>query len=405
MSLASLSPRDQKVSYVGFETCERKSRFFVETTSDRACVESAWAELEPGGSAFQSRRWLAPWFELLAPRVGARPLFVTVRDSSNGRPLIFFAFSVRRRWGLRVAEFPDLGVTDYNAPIWAPDFVPDDEQMKELWATIRESVPRVDLFFFSKIPITLYGRAVPFAKLGWLKPIEMRCWAVKLPASRDEFDATLARKDRKEQRRKRRNLTEKFGEVVVVDAGSCGQAEEFFATLKSMRAERFEQQGRHDILRDEMFASFFRTIVAEGEAFANLGQIRAGDKTIAAFLALRHANDFVLYMHSFAADMEKLSPGIVALDELISHLILSKFDHCDFTIGNEPYKLQFGVKATEMRQGLDPVTIQGKLFGIAFQIYRKLELQLVKIYRKYARPSGSTANSVARSPSGASADA
>jgi len=403
MSLAGLSARDRKVSHI--EARERRSPFFVETSYDRARAELAWAELEPSGSAFQSRQWLTPWFESLAPRVRARPLFVTVRDSSNGRALIFFAFCVRRRWGLNVAEFPDLGVTDYNAPIWAPDFALDDEQSEALWATIRKSVPHVDLFSFSKFPTTLYGRSVPFANLGWLKPIEMRCWAVKLPASREEFDATLSRKDRKEQRRKRRNLTEKFGEVVLVDAVSREQADEFFETLKEMRAARFRQQGRHDILRDQIFAPFFRAIASAGQEFTSLAQIQAGGRTIAAFLALRHANNFVLYMHSFAADIEQLSPGIVALDELISYLILNKFDHCDFTIGNETYKLQFGVAASAMRQGIDPVTTRGMLFGIIFNGYQKLKRQLVKIYRKYARPIGSTPNTAKRSPFGASNDA
>jgi CelD/BcsL family acetyltransferase involved in cellulose biosynthesis len=233
----------------------------------------------------------------------------------------------------------------------------------------------------------------------------MCCWTVKLLGSREEYDATLVRKDRKEQRRKRRNLAEKLGEVVLVDASSHAQADEFFETLKIMRAERFKQQGRRDILRDRKFAPFYQAIASDWQDFVSLSNVQAGGKTIAAFLALRHANNYALIMHSFAADIEKLSPGIVALDELISRLIHDKLDHCDFTIGNEPYKRQFGVKESAMLQGIDPVTPRGIIFGVIFNAYQKLRLQLVKLYRQHANSIPLLSNSIARPRLGASSDA
>ena len=384
MSMARLSPLDQEFSLVGVKARERTSAFTVEATYDRAAVETAWIELEPAGSAFQSRRWLTHWFEILAPAVRARPLFITVRDRASGRPLILFAFCVRRRWGFTVAEFPDLGVTDYNSPLCAADLALDDEQLKALWTTIRKAAPDVDVFLFEKIPAALYGRPVPLARLAWLKPIETRCWTVKLPASREEYEATLLRsKDRKEQRRKRRNLAERLGEAVLVVAGSRQQADEFFETLKSMRAERFK--GRNDLLREQKFAPFYQAVASDWKDFASVATVQAGNKMIAALLALRHENNYVLIMHSFAADIKELSPGIVALDELISYLIGAKMDHCDFTIGNESYKRQFGVMESMMLQGVDAVTPRGMIFYVIINLYRKLRHQFGNVFRKYAR--------------------
>jgi CelD/BcsL family acetyltransferase involved in cellulose biosynthesis len=370
-----------------------RTAYLIEVTYDRARAETAWSELESAGSAFQSRQWLTPWYEILAPRAGARPLFVIVRDRMNGRPLVFFALCVRKRWGLTLVEFPDLGVTDYNAPIWAPDFALDDEQSVALWAAIRKSVPDVDAIYFDKVPTMLYGLPVPFASLAWLKPIETRCWTVRLPSCRADYEAGLIRKDRKEQRRKRRNITEKHGEAVFIEAGSRQEAMCFFETLKTMRAARFDRERRRDILQDRKIADFYRALVLDWRDFVSLAKVQAGGKTIATFLALRHGSKFVLIMHSFAADIEKLSPGIVALDELISHLIRCGVEYCDFTIGNEPYKLQFGVKASAMHRGVSPVTPQGYLFSALFNANQRLHGFLVKTYRNCAGKFRALANS------------
>ncbi len=90
-------------------------------------------------------------------------------------------------------------------------------------------------------------------------------------------------------------------------------------------------------------------------------------------------------MHSFAADLEQLSPGIVALDELMTHLIGAGMRHCDFTTGNEPYKKQFGVRECGMRQGLDPVTAQGRLYAAFLRAATKLRDRLAKSCGKYAK--------------------
>ncbi len=366
---------------------ERLSPFRIEITQDFATAERAWIELEAAGSAFQSRAWLGPWYKFIAPSVKAEPLFVTVRDRATGRPLIFFPFCLRRICGVKIVEFPDLGVTDYNAPICAPDVEFTDEQLEALWAEVRLAIPGVDLFRIEKTPEALYGRPLPFARLGWLSPMELRCWTIELPDSRERYDKTVLRsKDRKEQRRKRRNLVDKLGEPELLEAATREQAREFFETLKRMRAERFRRQGRRDIFREAQFAPFYQAVAAAGwQSFVSLVNIQAAGAPIAALMALRHAGNYVLIMHSFAADLEQLSPGIVALDELMTHLIDGKTRHCDFTTGNEPYKKQFGVSECGMRHGHDAVTAQGRLYSALSRESRKMRARLAKSCGEYAR--------------------
>ena len=217
--------------------------------------------------------------------------------------------------------------------------------------------------------------------------MDLRCRTIELPESRELCDKTVLRaKDRKEQRRKRRNLGEKLGEPKLVEAAAREQALKVFEMLKRMRAERFRQQGCRDILAEAQFAPFYEELASRGPPeFVSLASIGSDETPIAALMALRHADNYVLIMHSFATDHEQLSPGIVALDALMTHLIEGGTHHCDFTTGNEPYKKQFGVVEQAMRHGCDCVTAQGRLFGALLQQKKKIRCALVKYLGKYAK--------------------
>jgi len=363
------------------------SPFVVQATRDFAVAAPVWSELEPGGSAFQTQEWIKPWFMTLGVPRGAEPLFVMARARATGRPVALFVLCVRRRWGVRIAEFPDFGVSDYNMPICAPDLAVTDAELAALWVGVRDAVPGVDVFWFDKMPEALYGRPVPFARLGWMAPMDLRCWTLELPASRAIYDSqSLKAKDRKEHKRKRRNLVERLGELQLVEAATREQAQAFYRTLKAMRAERFRRQGRRDLLRIRRFARFYETLVLTGwPGFVSLALVKAGDAPVAAMMGLRRGGAFVLIMHSFNAELEQSSPGVVALDVLITYLIEKGFHRCDFTAGNESYKLQFGVTPGGMRQGHDAVTRKGRLYAAAASRWAGLRAGLARHYGGLAR--------------------
>lgn len=363
-----------------------RSPFLIEATGNCEAASQAWGELEASGSAFQSRRWLATWHEQIGRAVGAQPVFLIVRDRAARRPAALFALCVRRRFGVKVVEFPDLGVTDYNAPLCARDLALTDAELEALWAQARLAIPGADVFVFEKLPEAIYGRPMPFARLSWLKPMRLRCWTLALPASRANYDRTALRaRDRKEQRRKRRNLVERLGELRLVEAAG-DEAAGVFAALKAMRAARFRRQGRRDLLQEPRFARFYEALALRGEpGFVSLVSVSAGEREIAALLGLRHADAYVLIMHSFAADFEPLSPGVVAIDQLMTHLIDSGVGYCDFTTGDESYKKQFGVRECGMRHGLDAVTPLGRLFAAAYRAAGWLRAAAAAALGEYAR--------------------
>lgn len=102
-------------------------------------------------------------------------------------------------------------------------------------------------------------------------------------------------------------------------------------------------------------------------------------------MGLRRRDAYVLIMHSFNVELEHLSPGVVALDALITHLIEKGVRRYDFTTGDEGYKLQFGVAPCAMRQGHDAVTRKGRCYAAAVSRGARLRGGLARRYGGLAR--------------------
>ncbi len=150
--------------------------FVVEAAFSVAEVWAQWEELEKHGTPFQTRAWLLPWYGVIAPRFGATPVFVTVRDRGTRRPLMFFPLCRRRRHGLATIEFADLGVSDYNAPLLAPDIDLDAREMRRLWEDVVRILPPADVVRFEKVPETIRGRDNPIAHLDWMQRMKLSAW-------------------------------------------------------------------------------------------------------------------------------------------------------------------------------------------------------------------------------------
>ena len=349
--------------------------FTIEVASDPALVMEAWIELEPAATAFQTRAWLQPLYRIVGEASGASPVFVTVRLRETGRPVMFLPLCIWRKAGVRVIEFADFGITDYNLPIVAPDFKPGAAEMQALWTEIRRRLPAADIVRFTKVPETMAGQSIPLAQLGWLSRMDLRFWTVPLPNTRAQYDAAAVKpKDRKEQRRKRRNLEDKLGSLSFVVASTEAEAREIFQALTEHRRGRFKALGWHDILEQGAFRRFYEAVAFDNPGrIVALAALKAADKPVASLYGLTFNGSFLLLMHSFEADLERLSPGVVALNEMITAAIESGTRSFDFTIGNEGYKRQFGVQAGVLYEGLHPLTVKGRVLIEALEAAKRMK--------------------------------
>ena len=342
--------------------------FAVEVSFDSSAVVAQWEALEKHGTPFQTRAWILPWRRIVAPKFGAAPVYVTVRDRGTGRALLFFPLCLRRRHGLATIEFPDLGLSDYNAPLLASDLDLNACELRELWDAIRRALPPADIVRFDKVPLTVRGRDNPIARLDWMRPMELCAWALRLPATREAYEKdVLDRKARKEHRRKRKRLAQHTGAFALVHAATPSDGGAIFDALRDERWARFRRTKRADVLEDPCFLAFYRAVAFDSwSPFVDLAALMAGDKILATLFALRHEGAYLLLMHSFEPTLEAFSPSIVAIDEMVTHLIASGVRVFDFTVGNEAYKLEFGVRKTPLVRGLYPLSLRGKLYAAAY---------------------------------------
>src|SRR5581483_8240951 len=65
-------------------------------------------------TAFQHPVWFDVWYGAFKD---VTPLIAVVSDSATGRNVAIVPLIRRVRYGVRIVEFADLNVTDYNAPI------------------------------------------------------------------------------------------------------------------------------------------------------------------------------------------------------------------------------------------------------------------------------------------------
>nr|WP_294508612.1 GNAT family N-acetyltransferase [uncultured Rhodopila sp.] len=357
--------RMRRAGTVDVRSAAPDDRFVVDVQAEPSMVLPQWRELEAAGTVFQTRAWLLPWYRVIAPRIKASPLFVTVYDRKTGRPLLFFPLCLRRRLGIAVIEFPDSGVSDYNVPIVAPGLSLDTAEMQRLWRRICRVLPPADVVLITKMPELLSGSPVPLVQLDWLQRMELRSWTVKLPDTREDYDkTTIKNKDRKELRRKRRHLTDIAGDASLSVASADADRQEVFQALTRQRLARFKNRRRRDILADPVFFRFYETVALEDRGrIGVLSALKTPDRFAATLFGLVHNGTYLLLIHSFELPLERLSPGIVAIDEMITSAIGSGLSYFDFTIGNETYKRQFGVQPGFLYEGIYPLSVKGRLFA------------------------------------------
>lgn len=306
-------------------------------------ITPQWTELESRGmlTPFQTQAWLLPWYRIVAPAFGISPIFITVRDRSCGGPLMLIPLCMIKRNGAVIMEFPDCGVSDYNAPLLSSNFNMSDDVFAELWELVLRSLPKIDMINFQKMPEAIGERLNPMVRLSGSKRMKMRSWGIELPRTRKEYERSLAPRVRKELRRKRRNLEDE-GQVRLLRARSVSQGRELFEALRLQRRARW----RSDILTNETFLRFYEAVIFANwiEGFGALSALMVGEEVAATLFALCHRGHYDLLLHCF--DQKRWghkSPGIVAIDSAVTDQIESGGTYFDLTIGNESYKMELGV--------------------------------------------------------------
>lgn len=334
----------------------------VDVFDELSAVRADWAALESSGACtpFQTMAWLEPWYAHVAPHFAASPLFVRVRDHATGAPIMLLPLVKRRHAGLIVVEFADLGASDYQAPLFAPDADALRGDRRAIWTQVQAALRPADLFRVEKVPALVGGARNPLADLA-RRRMNFSAWDVALPASRETFDAGLPDQSfLRELARKSRRLGGK-GEMRFAEAREPHELARAFDALNAQRAARFTELGRDNILQRDPFRAFYAAVaLAETQRVVRLFTLSVDDEIVGTIFGLARNGRFCMIMSTIGdARWKSSSPGNVAMDRLVSQLIGEGGSVLDFTIGDEPYKKSFGATERELGAGVLSLSWRG----------------------------------------------
>lgn len=310
-------------------------------------------------TVFQSRAWLDAWTKAYAP--ASDGLFTAlIQDSADGIPCLALPLVRERRGCLRVLTMPDRGVSDYLAPWLRPDYAPSPEVFADHWRQLVAALPKADLLALDKMPAMVGGRANPLAGLARVRPAGIN--RHPLPLDRPYEEIVAARFDGSCMRsldKKRRKL-ERKGELVFTPWTADAPAT-LLDEILAWREHRFEDRNAPEKLARD--AHFYRTLFRQTDV-GRMMTLTLDGKLIAGCYGTEANGAIQLLGVAYDEAWKNWSPGLLVMCDAVRWASERGLGEFDFTIGDESYKLNFGVDDEPLYRLCEPLTLMGRICGL-----------------------------------------
>jgi CelD/BcsL family acetyltransferase involved in cellulose biosynthesis len=320
-------------------------------------------------SPFQRAQWLETWFGSFADAAPNAVLAATIEDPDTGEPVFVLPLAVTRRGGIVRLEAWDGGVSDYNGPVLSKDFHPEAGDMRRLWQEIVGALPRVDLVDFEKVPAAIGALENPLLLLDGVRPSHFARHPLPLPADGDFERLAATRFDPTHRRtlaKKRKKLQNKGRLEFSLDAGT--EALPTLERLLEWRSVRFADAAEPEEMR--RIDAFYRSLCGHTD-IARIGRLTLDDQLIAGCFGTLTDRTFQLLVVAHDGAFKNWSPGLLAIESSIAHLCARGVTVYDFTIGDEPYKLDFGVETEKLWDLQTALTVKGRAYLVARRLIER----------------------------------
>jgi CelD/BcsL family acetyltransferase involved in cellulose biosynthesis len=324
----------------------RAAGYRVELLAEWQQAVTCWNAFDRS-TPFQHPQWYAAWYSAFAGQV--EPLIAIITDAATGRQAALLPLIRRRQNGIRIVEFADLDLTDYNAPLLGPAAPRDANAARTLWRNLRSALRRMpggaDLIRLRKLAVDLDGRPNPFALLDEAGPCSLNGNLVTTGEDYDAWRYTLEKTVRKELERSWRVFT-RDPAAAFKFAGDHDEALKILSTTEAQQGTRMQSLGLNFILNDATCAAFYRNLVRDGigNGFVLVSALTAGEEVVATLLGIRVGSRYVMIRISNAGEKwSNCSPGRLIIERTMAALHREGVREFDFSIGNYAYKRRFGV--------------------------------------------------------------
>jgi CelD/BcsL family acetyltransferase involved in cellulose biosynthesis len=317
------------------------SAFRVELVRDWTVAASRWSS-DIRSTSFQHRRWFDAWYGAFN---STSPLIAMIYDAATHREIALVPLIRRVRGGVRLVEFADLDLTDYNAPLLGQD-APDDEAgaralCQALITALRRLPEGADLLRMQKMPAFIGGKPNPFVSLGRMGSCSLNG---NLIETDDDFDAYRASIKKMQLPRSWRVFNRYPGATFeIVD--NVDEALRLLDVMDAQQHARMLCLGLPFTLNEGARAKFYRNLVTKGleEGFAVLSSLKCDEGIVATVLGIRQKKTFIFLRISNAGRRwSHCSPSRLIVERTMSALHQDGVRKFDLSIGNYAFKRRFG---------------------------------------------------------------
>jgi CelD/BcsL family acetyltransferase involved in cellulose biosynthesis len=301
------------------------------------------AALTPAPTPFQNPDVMAAWYATFTRDSTVTPIVVAV-SAPDGTPAALMHLVLTQRGRMRVIAFADLGVCDNNAPVLGPGAPVDATGAGRMWRDITARLPAADLVHFEKQPEDLGGRTNPFVLLAGTRPSRLSAQPLLMPDTFEGYVRSRDRHFRKEQSRVWR-VFQRHADARFEYNPNVDTALRALEWMEVRQRERMSEIGADYRLDDAATQVFYHDLIATGLGrHVVLGVLRAGETFVGALLGLVSGPRVTFVRITYAGgDWRSASPGRLVIEKTLEALHCHGFRSVDFSIGNYPYKVPFGI--------------------------------------------------------------
>lgn len=352
----------------------RAARYRVELFDNWREASARWNEAR-ARTPFQDFRWLGAWYGAFT---GVEPVIVVVTDARTLEQVALLPLVRHLRRGLRIIEFADLDLTDYNAPLLGPAAPRDAANARAMWqdllAALKSAPGGADLIRLRKLPLDLDGRLNPLGLLDGTGRSAVNGNLVVIGEAFDAWRHSLGRNARKGFLKSWRAFT-RDPQATFRIISDAEEASRVMAAMEVQQGARMQHLGLSYSLNDETYAAFYRDLVAKNlrARYAVLSALTVGDEVVATLLGIRNGGRYVMVRFSNAGEKwASCSPGLLVIERTMAALHADGVRSFDFGTGNYAYKRKFGVTQLPLLNITRALSWRGKPLALRDRIVREV---------------------------------
>ena len=348
-----------------------------------SAVEHDWRRFQERAdcTVFQTYDWLDTWQKHVGARQRVRPAIVVGRFT-DGEIAFLLPFCIEKKYGLRRLRWLGQDLCDYNAPLLARDFSRrvEPDRFLAIWQILQaqmQSDPllRHDWIDFAKMPKQVGDQINPFSYLE----VTTNASGVHLAHLTGDWETFYVAKrsssTRRRDRSKRAHLA-KYGDIRFVTAADADDARRTVETLMEQKSRSFAHKGIPDLFARPGHREFFLDLATNPATrqLVHISRTEVGATSAAANLGLVFGDCYYHVLASYTdGELSNYGPGILHLREMMAYAIGRRLKRFDFTIGDEPYKLEWSDTDTQLYDFAAPVTWRGQPASLAADLRRHIK--------------------------------